>query len=212
VATAIARVLAHPFGSGNSYVKVGVQSPRWADTAAFGCYRKEVFAKVGPWNENLAGSSDLDFNARLRGVGGRILLVPDIVVRYYADSDLRGFWWHNFADGVWATYVLKFGSKAWSWRHWMPLAFVTGTSVVGVSSAIRPALVRPFLTIVGSYLVLTVAFSLQVALRDRRPALAPILPVVFAIRHVAHGLGALWGLILLLLPGARWKGRRASEV
>lgn len=209
VAAAIARALAHPFGSGNSYVKVGAPSPRWADTAAFGCYRRDVFAKIGPWNENLAGSSDLDFNARIRAAGGRILLVPEIVVRYYADQDLGGFWAHNFADGVWATYVLKFHSRGWSWRHWVPLGFITGSAALGLAITIAPLAVWPFSGLLGAYLLLNAASSLQVAARERRADLALILPLVFAVRHVAHGLGALWGLVLLTLPGVRWKGRRA---
>jgi cellulose synthase/poly-beta-1,6-N-acetylglucosamine synthase-like glycosyltransferase len=142
MAKAIAFALSHPFGSGNAYIKVGSREPRWADTAAFGCYKREAFDRVGMWNEELAGSSDIDFNVRLRKAGGKILLVPEIQIHYYADPDLRSYWLHNFADGVWATYVIKFGSKAWAWRHWAPPSVCFGFG--GISR------VEPFLSdIVG---------------------------------------------------------------
>jgi len=212
VARTIAHALAHSFASGNAPVKVGARGLRWTDTVAFGCYRRSVFERVGFWNEDLAGSSDLDFNRRLRAAGGRILLVPQITVNYYADGDLASFWRHNFADGVWATYVLKFRSRAFSWRHWAPLALVAAViSLTGVAVAV-PA-VRTFsVGIIGAYTVANLGASTHLALRHRRLGYLVIAPVVFAIRHAAHGLGALHGLLLLLVPGVHWKGRRTRVV
>jgi cellulose synthase/poly-beta-1,6-N-acetylglucosamine synthase-like glycosyltransferase len=212
IARGIAVALSHPFGSGNAYVKVGSEEPRWADTAAFGCYRKEVFERIGPFNENLAGSSDLDFNKRLKAAGGKILLVPEIVINYYADPDLKAFWWHNFSDGVWATYVLKFRSKAFSWRHWVPLAFVSsliGSAAVG---AVFPPALWLCLAIGGFYGLVNVGVSTAIAVCERDVRYLWTLPIVFATRHLAHGVGALWGLILCILPGVQWRGRRGRKV
>ena len=61
VSKTIALVLAHPFGSGNAYIKIGSKDPRWTDAAAFGYYKKEIFQKVGLFNENV-GSEDMDLN------------------------------------------------------------------------------------------------------------------------------------------------------
>ena len=38
--------------------------------------------------------------------------MPDIKVTYFADYNLRSLWNHNLSDGVWATYVLKFGKAS----------------------------------------------------------------------------------------------------
>jgi glycosyltransferase involved in cell wall biosynthesis len=208
VARAIALGLAHPFGSGNALIKVGADKPAWADTAAFGCYRREVFDRIGLFNEKLLGSSDMDVNVRIRAAGGGILLVPEIVIDYSADATLRAFWKHNFADGVWATYVLKFRSKAWSWRHWVPLAFVSGLLGCLLLSAVSAYFFYLFCLMAGGYLLASIGASAQVSVRKRTPKYMLALPVVFAIRHVAHGVGALFGLALVLLPGEHWKGRR----
>jgi len=210
-AKAIVLALAHPFGSGNAYIKVGVDKPTWSDTAAFGCYRKELFDKVGPFNEKLRGSSDLDMNARIQLHGGRILLVPDIVITYYADASWRSFWKHNFADGVWATYVVKFGSKGWAWRHWVPLAFVSSLIGSAILAFFLPTLWWPFLVIAGSYAMANLAASVQISIRERKREYLPTLPLAFAVRHMAHGLGALLGLLLVLVPGEHWKGRRRAK-
>lgn len=208
VARAIALVLAHPFGSGNARVKIGAKKPQWSDTAAFGCYKKEVFEKVGKWNEKLTGSSDLDFNLRLKKAGGKILLVPKIVIDYLADPTLKAFWLHNFADGVWATYVLKFGSQAWSLRHWIPLLFVISLISSAVLSALSPVFGWLLLTILGAYLITNVLISIWLTSKKGKLVYLWILPLTFTIRHLAHGFGALLGLFLLLHPGYTWQGRR----
>jgi len=211
VGRTIALVLAHPFGSGNAYVKVGAAKPRWADTVAFGCYRREVFARLGPWNEDLAGSSDLDMNARLRAAGGRILLVPEIAVAYRADPDLGAFWSHNFADGVWATYVLKFGSRAWSWRHWVPLAFVLSLGAAVALALGAPGFRPAAAGIAGVYVLINSVASAHLAWRAGDARYAVVAPGVFFLRHLAHGVGAAWGLVLVAVPGIHWKGRRTRE-
>jgi len=211
VAQAIALALSNAFGSGNAYVKIGCKEPRWADSVSWGSFDKGVFEWVGLWNEELAGSSDMDFNVRLRNAGGRILLVPSIVTEYCADSDLKSLWRHNFADGVWATYVLKFGSRAWAWRHWIPMLFVASLAGSAVLSMFLPKGWWLFCSIAGVYILTNLAASAQIAVRERRLDCLPVLPIVFAARHISHGLGALYGLVLAALPGKRWKGRRSAK-
>lgn len=210
-AQAIALVLGHRFGSGNAGVKVGVKNPTWSDAAAFGCFKKELFTRVGLFDERLVSSSDMDMNMRILASGGRILLVPDVVISYCADSNLRAFWKHNFADGVWATYVLKFGSKGWSWRHWVPLGFVLSLSVpLALGLFYLPLYWLSGLAALV-YVVIDATVSISIAVRARNLKFLFLLPFIFAIRHMAHGLGAVLGLALSIVPGQHWKGRRSLK-
>src|SRR5215467_12325568 len=44
---ALARSIAHPFGSGNAHHKTSQSAePRYVDTVAFGCFRKELFERM----------------------------------------------------------------------------------------------------------------------------------------------------------------------
>lgn len=208
---AIALALASKFGSGNAHVKTGVKVPTWADTAAFGCYRRQLFDEIGLFDERLLSSSDLDLNLRIRTAGGRILLIPEIVVQYFADATLGAFLKHNFADGVWISYVMKFGKKAWSWRHWVPAAFVLSLVAVFALGAVNRGFLWLGLSIAALYVAASLAVSLQIAVRERDARLAFLLPVVFAVRHIVHGVGTLYGLILVVLPGEHWKGRRGRK-
>lgn len=211
VGRAIALALASKFGSGNAHVKTGAKGPIWADTAAFGCYRRELFDEIGLFDERLLSSSDLDLNLRIRQTGGRILLIPEIEVQYFADATLRAFLKHNFADGVWISYVMKFGKRAWSWRHWVPAAFVMSLVMAFALSKVNRGFLWLGLGIVALYAAVSLAVSLQIAVREREPRYSFLLPIVFAVRHFVHGIGALYGLILVILPGEHWKGRRGRK-
>ncbi len=71
MARAIAAAVTHPFGIGNAYYRLGVSKPRAVDTVPFGCYRSEVFERIGKFDEELLRNQDLEFNLRLRKRGGR---------------------------------------------------------------------------------------------------------------------------------------------
>ena len=148
---------------------------------AFGCYKKEVFQKIGLFDERMAKIEDLELNYRLRKAGGKIMLFPDIKACYYPSSDnLKDFLKHNFTDGIWATYPLKYGFKV-SFRHLIPLIFVLTL----------PLSVWP-------YILFSLFFSTKIAFREKDFRLFFIMPLAFAARHIGYGFGSIIGLIKLL--------------
>jgi len=190
---AIALVLSHPFGAGSSFFRIGTAKPKWVDTVFGGCFKREVFKKIGFFNEKLIRSQDIEFNHRLRKAGGKILLVPDIRVSYYPQSNFKDFLKHNFNDGLWTIYPLKFGIKIFSWRHLIPLFFIL---FLFVSAEFYPLL---FFFAIFFYLFISILFSFFLAVKERNPGLLIVLPIVFANRHFAYGLGSFWGLLKTLI-------------
>jgi len=183
IGKAIALVLSHPFGAGNAYYRIGYsKEPRWVDTVPFGCYRKEIFKKIGFYNENLVRSQDMEFNLRLKKSGGKILLVPDIVSYYYPKSNLKDFFLHNFEDGVWVIYPLKFVKTPLQLRHYLPLIFVLTL----------PLSILP-------YILVSLFFSLKIAIKEKNSRLFFVMPLAFTTRHIGYGLGSVWGLIKLII-------------
>jgi len=210
-ARAIVLGLASRFGSGNANVKVGVTQPTWSDSTAFGCFRKDLFERIGMYDEKLLSSSDLDVNQRIRAAGGRVLVMPDIVVNYAADGNLRALGRHVFADGVWVSYVMKFGKRAWSWRHWIPAALVLSLLAGLALGVVSRVFLWMALGVAGLYTAASLAVSLQIAAREREWRYWFLLPLVYAVRHFGFGTGTLFGLLLVALPGEHWKGRRSPR-
>ena len=198
-AKAIAISLSHPFGVGSSPFRQESFSkkPRWVDTVAFGCYKREVFEKVGLYNENLVRSSDMEFNIRLKKAGGKILLLPDIMASYYADSTFETFWQHNVKDGIWAIYPLKFTKVLFRPRHFVPFLFISSfLMLLPLSFLFRPLLFL-LLLILGGYMFGAFISSLQIVFQQRDIRYLYMMPIAFIIRHFAYGLGSLWGFLKL---------------
>lgn len=203
-AKSIAFALSHPFGSLNSYFRIGSDKPRWVDTATFGCYRREVFARIGLYREDLVRSSDIDLNTRLHRRGGKTLLEPGIVAYYRSDPTLWRFWRHNLSDGFWATYPLKFGS-ALRWRHYAPiflLSLFLGLVALGVWRPILGVLPGVMLGVYGS---ISLYVATKTAMRERRWGYLVALPLAFAVRHAGYGLGSIAGLVGAMASVEFWR-------
>jgi len=184
-AEAIALSLSHPFGVGTSYFRLGAKEPREVDTVFGGCYKREVFEKIGLFNENLKRSQDIEFNLRLKRAGGKILLVPDIISYYYPKSNLEDFFLHNFEDGTWAVLPLKFVKTPLKLRHYIPLIFVLTL----------PLSIWP-------YIPISLFFSAQIAFCEKDPRLFFVMPLIFATRHFGYGLGSIWGLVKIIFQAS----------
>jgi hypothetical protein len=204
----IVAVLSSPFGVGNSAFRTsrGEAGPRPADTVFGGCWRRELFNRIGGFNERLARSQDIEFNLRIARAGGTILLDPRIVSDYYARADLASFWRHNFSNGVWA--VLPFALSdivPVRPRHLIPLAFVTALA----ASAILPF---PWsIAVPAAYAAANLAASARAAVQNRRPAFLALLPIAFSSLHLAYGLGSAWGCVQLIIHKLRKPVNHASK-
>ena len=91
----------------------------------------------------------------------------------------------------------------------MPGAFVLSLLVSFALAAVHRAFLWLGLGIAGVYAAVNLAVSLEIAFRERDRRFAFLLPMVFAVRHFVHGIGTLFGLVLVALPGEHWKGRRS---
>ncbi|MGQ9648472.1 MAG: glycosyltransferase family 2 protein, partial [Thermodesulfobacteriota bacterium] len=203
---AIVASLSHRFGVGNSYFRVMPKEPKWVDTVFGGCYRREVFDRVGLFNEDLVRGQDMEFNLRLKKAGGRTLLVPDIVSYYYARSDMKSFWKHNFANGVWAILPFLYSPiMPVSWRHLVPLIFVTALVGSGLLGFVWIPFIYLFLVILGSYGLANLGASLQIASEKRNLRYVFTMPFVFASLHFGYGLGSLWGVFRVLSSRLFWR-------
>jgi glycosyltransferase involved in cell wall biosynthesis len=193
ISHAIALVLSHPFGVGNAYFRIGSKEPKEVDTVPFGCYRREVFSKIGLFDEELIRNQDDEFNYRLIKNGGKILLVPEIVSYYYARESLTKLWRTYFQYGYWKVRVMQKHKFPASWRHIVPISFVLcifGSAILGFFYKFWFYL---FCTIVILYMFISFLFSTKISLKKGIKYLF-VLPISFANLHFSYGLGFLKGI------------------
>jgi len=166
----------------------------YTDTVSFGAYRREVFEKIGLYDEEAHYGEDDELNFRLIKSGSKIFLSPRIKSRYYPRSSFSGLWkqYYNFGYGKVRT-IRKHGRPA-SFRHLVPPFFVL--SVVGslLLFAIHPMFWWLTTAICGGYVMSTIILSAKIGYEEGWKYL-PALAVVFATLHFSYGIGLLNGLL-----------------
>jgi glycosyltransferase involved in cell wall biosynthesis len=197
IARAIAVILSHPFGVGNGLFRIGIKEPKYVDTVPFGAYRREVFNKIGLFNERLIRNQDLEFNLRLKKTGGKILLVPEIVSYYYARADLKGLFKQNFWNGFWVIYSTKFAKMPFSVRHLIPFFFLISLIGSFILSFIYKYFLYLFSLELLIYLIVNIFFSLKISFQRGFKYFIPVM-LSFATLHFSYGFGSIGGLIKLL--------------
>jgi glycosyltransferase involved in cell wall biosynthesis len=202
---AIVAVLSHRFGVGNAIFRTGVQKPVFVDTIFGGCYRKNIFEKIGYFNENLPRGQDMDLNIRIRKSGGKILLAPEIKSFYYAQSGFWSFLKHSFIDGKELIIPLKFAVVIFSWRHLIPLSFVLSLITFGLLGFFWFEFLWLFVFILCSYLLANFYFSVKISLVQKDFRYLFFAPVAFALLHIGYGSGSIYGLLIILKSKLFWK-------
>ena len=191
MAQAIAIGLAHPFGVGNAYFRIGVAAPRWVDSVPFGCFRREVFDRTGLFDEDLVRNEDEEFNLRLIKYGGRILLLPDVVSYYFARRSLSELARTYYQYGYYKPLVAKKASGVVTVRQLVPGLFVLTLIATSLLTPVLPVIAIGA-TVAAAYLGTLLACVVGAVRRHGwRCALA--LAAVFPTIHFSYGFGSLRG-------------------
>lgn len=197
VAKAIAFALASFFGVGGSQFRLGVSKPTMVETVPFGCYRRDVFDRIGLFNENLVRNQDNELNARIVKAGGKILLHPAISCCYFARPGIISIARQHFQNGYWCTYGAMFSEKPFFLRHLVPMAFV----MCLILSFILGTWFNLFwwlgIGVLGVYSFANLFASASIAVKYGIRYF-PYLLFVFPSLHFPYGIGSIWGAVSLL--------------
>jgi glycosyltransferase involved in cell wall biosynthesis len=197
VARAIAIGISHPLGVGNSLFRLRTREPRWVDTVPFGCYRREVFDRIGLFDEELVRNQDDEFNARLIGRGGRILLVPDVTSEYFARSSLLRVWRMYYQYGYFKPLAIRKLGRIPTVRQIVPALFIVLLFLVALTVAIQ----HPAGLAGGALLALyigAIAYVGAATVRREGWRTGFYTAGVFPVLHLSYGLGFIAGIRMAL--------------
>jgi glycosyltransferase involved in cell wall biosynthesis len=164
-----------------------------ADTVFGGIFRREVFDRIGLFDEELIRNQDDEFNLRLTRSGGKIWHSPQIRSWYRPRASLRALFQQYRQYGYWKVRVIQKHKLPSSVRHLIPGAFVGLLLLLPLLALVWNVAGWAWLALVGLYLAGNLGASLLVAARHGWKLL-PLLPAVFAGYHFGYGCGFLLGL------------------
>lgn len=194
-AKAIAIALSSKFGMGNSEFRVGTNDITKVDTVPFGCYRRDIFDKIGYYDEELIRNQDNELNSRLKQHGGTIYLIPNIIIDYFARDTVKKCGKMFYQYGLFNPLVDKKLGQLSSLRRMIPLFFVLYLIAFLILSIIFPHLALWFAVPLLLYLLLDVIFALK---EISQPSIALWLLYIYPVIHVNYGLGYIDGIIRLI--------------
>ncbi|MBP7409049.1 MAG: hypothetical protein KA941_09860, partial [Flavobacteriales bacterium] len=187
--------MGHPFGVGSAHFRTGLKEG-YVDTVAFGAYRREVFDRVGYFDERLVRNQDDEFNYRVTKAGFRIWLANTVRSRYYVRGSYAKLFKQYRQYGYWKVYVNRLHRTVTTLRQLVPALFVVGSVVGAVIAVLFPILLPVWLLGMGAYMVLALVSAVRAA---QGPGDIPGVLYAFFILHAAYGVGYLQGIWDFLL-------------
>ena len=164
------------------------------DTVYLGCWRREIFDRVGLFDEELVRNQDDEFNLRLVRSGCKIWQSVKIKSWYYPRETLRHLFAQYVQYGYWKARVLQKHRQPASIRHLVPAGFVLTLALLAILSIFWPVVFPIWLGLLTVYVIIILIVSCVVA-SAAGWKLFPVLPLIFWTFHFAYGWGFLSGLL-----------------
>lgn len=182
---AIAKVMSSKAGVGNTEFRTATKK-QFTDSVAFAIYKREVFEKCGVMDETLPVNQDDEFHYRIRKMGMRILMVPEMQATYFVRDSYTQLFRQYFRYGLYKPAVLKKVRGAGRLRHYIPAFFTIYIVTLPLAFLFSWWLI-PLLI----YALLIIYISVKF---DSSAKIKLLAIPVFTILHIAYGSGFILGI------------------
>lgn len=148
-------------------------------------FSKEVYDKVGGFNEKIDYGEDMDISARIRKAGFSIALFNEVFVYHKRRVDFKSFFKqvYNFGYSRIAT-IYKLYPDTLKLVHFLPAAFVCGSIGLVILSLFSPLFLLPL----GAYVLLLFFDSLW---KNKRITIAFLSIIACFVQLYGYGIGFL---------------------
>ena len=194
ICNAIAIASSNKFGVGNSLFRIGCKEIIQTDTVPFGCYKREVFDQIGFFDEKLLRAEDDEFNARLIAYGGKILLIPSLIVNYYARDTFNKMCKMYYQYGLYKPLVIKKLGKPATIRQFFPTLFILYLFFGLCLSFFSKIIMIVYLFVMSIYWILRLVIGIKEARVRKKIGLIYLLPLTFFMIHLSYGWGYIVGI------------------
>ncbi len=191
----IGKVMSSPVGVGNAYFRTGIKSG-YVDTVAFGVYKKEVFDKIGMFDEELVRNQDDEFNYRMIKNNLKIYLNTDCIINYYVRSSFSKLFRQYYQYGLWKVYVNLKHHTVTTIRQTIPFIFVLYILVILLHFLIFYKLNFYLVSPLIAYFILILSTTIH--LSRNLKSFSGIF-ISFVLIHIGYGFGYLNGIIKFLI-------------
>lgn len=194
-----------PYRKGNN---ANQAEPVYMKSLFHAAYRREVFEKIGHYNEDLSRTEDNEIHYRMREAGYKLRFDPDIISYQHTRNSLPKMLKQKYANGFWIGKTSLICPKCLSIFHFVPFAFVSAIIATTFGKGFCK-LLRLKNTFLGKFvngssklmwrmywgLAAVMSVLAVVNNKDKRNKTNVLLPIIFFLLHISYGIGTLWGLV-----------------
>jgi len=166
-----------------------------ADNVAV-AYRRQVFDRVGLFDESFDACEDVEFNTRVRRAGLTCYFTPAIAVAYQPRATLTGLMYQMMRYGRGRARLARKSPATITGPSLLPPLWLIGLATASIVSLFSPALAMVSAATVAAYLAVILVESARVSWMQSHVS-AWRLPLVFAAIHAGFG----WGYLRETLAG-----------
>lgn len=197
IGRSIAKMLSSKFGVGDSQFRTNGKDG-YVDTVPFGAFRREIFDRVGMYDERLTRNQDSELNYRITHNGGKIYLSNEIRLAYYCRDSVGGIVKMALLNGKWNIITSKLCPGSMRLRHFIPCIFVLSLILMPLLGMLWSPLWWVFAAEMALYLLLDGLFSVRSA-----ESFAEVFRLfcLFPVFHVCYGWGSVMGICKVLFKG-----------
>ncbi len=181
------------------------QGKSYVNSLFHGAYKREVFDKVGFFNEALVRTEDNEIHHRMQQAGFKLCFNPEIISYQHTRNSLKGMIKQKFGNGKWIGLTLSVSPKCLSYYHFVPFLFVMGIIFCSIFACFGYPLLLEILLLLYSMFdfVNTVSCFTMREIHFHYF----LLPFLFPIMHIAYGVGTLVGILQIPF----WKKKLKKE-
>jgi glycosyltransferase involved in cell wall biosynthesis len=190
---AVALSFASPLSTGGGAAHAaGYEGP--VDTVYLGAWNREVFERIGAFDEELVRNQDDELNLRIVRAGGVVWQSPAIRSEYQCRSSLGELIRQFYQYGYWKVRVIQKHRLPASVRHVVPALALLGAIAAVVLAPMSTAAATALGAAVAIYILAILAATMACA-GIANCNLWPAVAATFPCYHFGYAVGFLHGLV-----------------
>lgn len=171
----------------------------YLDSLFHAAYKREVFAKVGGFNEDLGRTEDNELHYRMRMAGYRFCCCPEIISFQHTRGTLKKMIKQKYGNGYWIGLTTGVCRQCLNYFHFIPFVFVMALIFSILIWILGNATL--FAIIVAMYTMFNLVNTVGCLVLKKPQIQFLLLPFIFPMLHISYGIGTLVGLIKM----PKWK-------
>lgn len=176
--------------------------PVQTDTVPYGCFKRELFDRIGYFSELLIRNQDDEFNNRIIQNGGKIYLLPGASITYYARSNFKHLFRMFYQYGLFKPLSNFICGRLSSIRQIVPLGFQLTCILLLILTMAGFINLSPLLSLLSIYCLTILFFGLKSINKKNKLSTIALQLFYFEIAtiiiHQSYGLGYFLGFFRLI--------------